>query len=488
MHGILTTFFMSTIVKISYTCENSTTIEIPEDFIFSASTSAYQIEGAWNEDGKSPSVWDTYTHNHPEKIADHSNGDIAADSYHFYKKDVEALKSIGFKQYRFSISWPRVIINGTKINQKGIDYYNNLINELISNGIQPAVTMYHWDIPQYLQDLGGFANPIISQYFEFYANVLFTNFGDRVKIWMTFNEPLTNCIGEYGEGRSGASVRAPGVGEYLCGHHVLISHANVYHLYKEKFYKKQKGEIGISLNLRYNYPKDEVITKDFVMRSLDLVNGWFLNPIFSKNGGYPEELVKIFEQKSIEEGIWSRLPIMSEELKKKIKGTADFLGVNYYTSRYVAPITHGENLNKFDYDTGISYSMDKNWYKGITAWAYSVPDGLHDLLIWIREKYENPKIMITENGWTDSGEMNDFDRIKYIKDHLAAVLKAKEENCNIIGYTVWSLIDNFEWSEGYTVHLGIFAVNMSSPEKERIPKRSARFLKDLIANKKFEIC
>lgn len=175
-----------------------------------------------------------------------------------------------FNQYRFSISWSRVIINGTIINEKGIEYYNNLINELIANSIQPVVTLYHWDIPQYLYQLGGFANPLISQYFEFYANVLFENFGDRVKIWITFNEPLTYCIGEYGDGRIGASVQAPGVGEYLCGHHTLISHANVYHMYKEKFYQKQKGEIGISLNLRFNYAKNEDITKDFVERSLDL--------------------------------------------------------------------------------------------------------------------------------------------------------------------------------------------------------------------------
>ncbi|KAG5679623.1 hypothetical protein PVAND_009183 [Polypedilum vanderplanki] len=488
MHGIFTTILMSAFVKFTYTCENSTVIEIPENFKIGASTSSYQIEGGWNLDGKTENVWDTFTHNHPEKIEDHSNGDVAADSYHFYKKDVEALKYVGFNQYRFSISWSRVIANGTIINKKGIEYYNNLINELILNRIEPVVTMFHWDLPQYLQNLGGFVNPLITKYFEFYANVLFENFGDRVKIWITFNEPTLYCIGEYGEGRSGSYIKAPGVGEYLCGHHLLISHANVYHLYKNKFYDKQKGEIGISLKLQYLYPKDETITKEFVERSLDLTNGWFINPIFSKNGGYPEELVKIFVKKSIEEGTWSRLPIMSDELKKRIQGTADFMGVNYYSSELVEPKTQLDDSPQFDIDIGLTFSVDERWPKSDSLWLYIVPEGLYDLLIWIRDRYKNPKIMITENGYADNGEINDFERIKYIKQHIAVILKAKSENCNIVSYMVWSLLDNFEWNIGYSAALGIFSVNMSSPLKERTPKRSAKFFKNLITNGKFEMC
>lgn len=199
-------------------------------------------------------------------------------------------------------------------------------------------------------------------------------------------------------------------------------------------------------------------------------------------------MVKIFKQKSIEEGTWSRLPIMSDELKKKIKGSADFLGVNYYTSRLVAPKIVPGDSSQFDHDIGVTFSKDENWAKGSASWLSIVPEGLHDLLVWIKDKYNNPKVMITENGYTDTGEMNDVNRVKYIKEHLAAVLKAKSENCNIIGYTVWSLIDNFEWSDGYTVHLGLFAVNMSSPNRERTPKRSAKFFKDVIANRKFEVC
>jgi len=182
-----------------------------------------------------------------------------------------------FQQYRFSISWPRILINGTKINQKGIDYYNQLINDLIQNDIEPVVTIFHWDLPQYLQDLGGFTNPLIVNYFEYYSNILFENFGDRVKTWITINEPMTFCIGGYGKGRTGPAIYAPGIGEYLCGHYTLLSHAAAYRLYKSKFYEKQKGEIGISLNLRYYYPKNENISKSYVNQIIDFTVSKNLN-------------------------------------------------------------------------------------------------------------------------------------------------------------------------------------------------------------------
>jgi beta-glucosidase/6-phospho-beta-glucosidase/beta-galactosidase len=199
-------------------------------------------------------------------------------------------------------------------------------------------------------------------------------------------------------------------------------------------------------------------------------------------------MVKVFEQKSVQEGTWSRLPVINEELKKKIKGTAEFLGVNYYTSRLVAPRLAPDSSPQLDHDIGMSFTVDENWTKAKTDWLYIVPEGIHDLLVWIKDNYDNPKVMITENGFTDNGEINDVGRVRYLKEHLAAVLRAKKENCNIVGYTVWSLIDNFEWNDGYTTYLGIFSVDMNSATKERSPKRSARFFRDVIANRKFEMC
>lgn len=259
--------------------------EFPESFKYGAASSSYQIEGAWNESGKCPSIWDTFTHDHPELIADGSNGDVSADSYHFYRDDIAALKHVGvsaincylvifyktglkFHHYRFSFSWPRILTNGTLLNEKGIDYYNNLIDALLENDIEPIVTVYHWDLPQYLQDLGGFTNPLIVDYFRHFCDVLFKNFGNRVRKWITFNEPFNVCVDGYATGNFAPGIKASGVGEYLCTHHVLQSHAASYHLYKEKYFEQQQGQIGICLNTKFVYPKDQTVDKELINKIL----------------------------------------------------------------------------------------------------------------------------------------------------------------------------------------------------------------------------
>ncbi|KAJ9575436.1 hypothetical protein L9F63_025613, partial [Diploptera punctata] len=212
----------------------------PEDFIIGIASSAYQYEGAWNEGGKGESIWDSFLHAHPEAVADHTNGDIAADFYHKYKEDVQRIKSLRLSAFRFSISWPRIMPTGmlNSLNQEGINFYNDLINELIANGITPIITMYHWDLPQKLQDLGGWTNKIISEYFEDYADILFKCYGDRVKWWVTINEP-TKITEGYGGNETGLgyppNASEPGIGPYLAGHNMLLSHARVYHLYDRKY-------------------------------------------------------------------------------------------------------------------------------------------------------------------------------------------------------------------------------------------------------------
>lgn len=342
--------------------------------------------------------------------------------------------------------------------------------------------MFHWDLPVWLHNLGGFANPIIEKYFEFYADVLFKNFGDRVKIWMTFNEPLLFCLSGYGKGSSGPLVEAPGTGEYLCGHHILLSHATAYHLYKNKYFVQQQGEIGIVNNFRFYYAKDESVSKGFVDEILKFTNGWLLNPIF--NGGYHKSMIERFDNLSKIEGSWSRLPHMSEEIKKKIHGTADFLGVNYYTSRLVSPKTEKFIKPFLDDDLDVDFSVDKKWTKGHASWFYIVPNGLYDLLLWLRDEFKNPKILITENGFPSDGDLNDIGRISYFKDHLAQISRAIKKNCRVVGYTAWSLIDSFEWLDGYTQKFGIFAVNMTSENKERIPRKSSEFFKEIIVKRK----
>ncbi|CAO1305237.1 unnamed protein product [Diamesa hyperborea] len=439
--------------------------QFPTNFSFGSASSSFQIEGAWNEDGKGLSIWDTFVQSHPERVADRSTPDNGSNSYHYYKEDVQALKQVGFHHYRFSISWPRIFPNGSKVNSKAIDYYSRLIDELIANKIEPIVTMYHWDMPQYIQDLGGLTNPLFVEYFKTFADVLYDKFGSRVKRWITFNEPFNLCVEGYGLGTWAPMIKSPGVGEYLCGHYLLEAHAAAYHLYKKKYFKKYHGEVGIVLDSRYFYPNDSRVDKHDIHRAQEYRLGWFANPIFSAEGGYPQVMIDEIAKKSIQEGRpWSRLPVMSKDLKKSLLGSSDFLGFNYYTSRMFALKNYSEPLEppSWDKDNGYITFPNIKWPRGKSDWLYSVPEGLRDLLNWMKTNYNNPPVFITENGWSDAGTLEDNGRIEYYKHHLKAVSKAiYEDKCNVIGYTVWSLLDSFEWIQGFTEKFGIFSVNLT---------------------------
>ncbi|XP_063701294.1 myrosinase 1-like [Culicoides brevitarsis] len=459
------------------------TFVIPKEFLFGASTSAYQIEGAWNEDGKGVSIWDAALHKNPGVIKDRMNGDVTADSYHHYKDDVAALKKLGFNFYRFSIAWTRIMPNGAanEINYAGIQYYHRVIDELLANDIQPVITMYHLDLPQKLQEMGGWTNPIIVQYYEAYADVLFQNFGDKIKRWITFNEPFDSCIDAYGRGILPPFIHGEGVAEYLCGHHILISHATAYHLYKKK-YSHYGGKIGITLNSRYFIPKDGK-DSSLTERGMQYMLGWFAHPILSATGGYPSIMVnEIAENSLLENRTTSRLPFMDTRLKLFIRNTADYLSFNYYTSNIVE---FNENFKSsepsWDKDSRLILSFDSNWKKSANNWVYNVPKGMYRTLKWIYDQFDNPEILITENGWSDQGQLKDDDRIDYLRRHLLEVMKVKEcIGANIIGYGIWSLLDNFEWLSGFTEHFGLYAVNMTSPNKERIPKKSAMFMQKVV--------
>lgn len=219
----------------------------PEDFLFGVATAAYQIEGAWNEDGKGENIWDNFTHGHPEYIEDNSSGDIACDSYHKVDEDIALIKSLGVDFYRFSLSWSRILPKGYSynVNEDGIAYYNKLINGLVAEGIEPMVTLYHWDLPEVFQDLGGWPNELIADYFEDYAKVAFDRFADRVKYWITFNEPYNVCYQGYGNVKKAPALNMTGFADYLCTHTVLKAHARVYHLYNETYKSKYNGKYMI---------------------------------------------------------------------------------------------------------------------------------------------------------------------------------------------------------------------------------------------------
>lgn len=350
------------------------------------------------------------------------------------------------------------------------------------------VTIFHWDIPRWLQNIGGLTNPVFIEHFKRFADVLYKNFGSKVKTWMTVNEPFNFCTLSYGSGAWAPGIKSYGVGEYLCGHYMLLAHASAYHLYKEKYFEKQRGVVGITLDSRWYFAKHQKISKNDLHRAQSYRLGWFSHPIFSKEGGYPKIMVDEIGDRSKREGREvSRLPEMDEQSKKLLKGSSDFFGLNYYTSRLLdvdrRPLNQTETPAWFK-DSRSLISIDTNWKQAESTWLYSVPEGLRNLINWIRSEYNNPPVFITENGWSDAGELEDNGRIDYLRTHLIAISKAiNEDGCNVIGYTAWSLLDSFEWNRGYLEKFGLFSVNMTSSKRERTAKKSVGFLRKLLIDR-----
>ncbi|KAJ9579873.1 hypothetical protein L9F63_004475, partial [Diploptera punctata] len=443
-----------------------------------------------DDDGKGWNIWDTLTHQRPDYIFDKSNGDVACDSYHKYKEDIQLLKQLGVNFYRFSISWARILPKGyaNYINKYGIDYYNNLINELLANSIQPMVTMYHWDLPEELQDIGGWPNIKLADYFEDYARLLFTHFGDRVKLWITFNEPAS-FVGGYGSTGhlpSAPAIYQPGIADYLAAHTVIHAHAKVYHMYYREFKKQQKGKIGITLNAPACKPDNSSINDEEACERLMQFNlGYYAHPIFSKEGDYPDVMKERITKNSKEEGYpASRLPTFSKREIKHIRGTYDFFGMNVYTGVLAKDGEMGP-IPSLLRDGGVKVSQDPTWPSSASAWLKVVPWSMRAVLNWISKEYNNPTVIVTENGFSDHGELNDTARIKYYISYLKEMLKAiHEDGCNVIGYAAWILLDNFEWNRGYTEKFGLYHVDFNDPTRPRTEKQSARIYREIIKTRK----
>ncbi|CAH2059137.1 unnamed protein product, partial [Iphiclides podalirius] len=461
----------------------------PDDFLFGTATASYQIEGAWNADDKGENIWDHMTHTKPHVIKDQSNGDIAADTYHNYKRDVEMMRELGLDAYRFSLSWSRILPDGfsNRVSKAGVTFYNNYIDEMLKYGITPMITLYHWDLPQKLQELGGFANPLFSDWFEDYARVVFEHFGDRVKYWITFNEPREICFEGYDTTTKAPQLNATGVGAYLCAKSLVLAHAKAFHAYRNDFAPSQGGQCGITISVNWFGAKTDTEEDQFAAELYRQGEwGLYAEPIFSEQGGFPKELSERVAQKSLEQGYpRSRMPEFTEEERAFVRGSADFFGVNHYTAKLVSADGGDYIVPSLSDDVGATVSVPDDWPVSASSWLIQAPDSILNALTHLKEKYNSPAFYITENGWSSppDSDLLDDDRIRYYRAALESALDAIDAGVNLKGYMAWSLMDNFEWNSGYTERFGLYQVDFEDPARSRTPRKSAFVYKQIVKSR-----
>lgn len=465
----------------------------PTGFSWGAGSSAYQTEGAWNIDGKGMSIWDAFAHK-KGKIFSNDTGDSSCEGYYKFKDDVGLMKDMKLNHYRFSISWPRILPNGFKndqINEKGLKYYDDLINMLLENKITPIVTLYHWDLPQLLQErYGGWQNGSMINYFNDFANLCFEKFGHKVKYWITFNNPWSIAVEGYETGEHAPGLKLRGMGAYKAAHNIIKAHAKVWHTYDTQWRTKQKGLVGISLTADWGEPVDSSNQRDIEAadRYMQFNLGWFASPVFY--GDYPQVMKEYIGRKSGQQGLGvSRLPVFSPQEKSYVKGTCDFLGLGHFTTRYVTQKNQPSSLgDSYFSDRDLAELVDPLWPDPGSEWLYSVPWGFRRMLNFIKTQYGNPMVYITENGVSEKvmcTDLCDDWRIQYYKDYINELLKAVKDGVNVKGYTAWSLLDNFEWDEGFSERFGLYYVDFSSKSKARYPKASVQYYKRIISSNGF---
>lgn len=466
-----------------------------KDFHWGFATAAAQVEGAWNSDGKGESIWDKFCHT-AGKVHDGSTNEDAARAYDLYKEDVALMKSYGVTAYRFSLAWSRIIPLGganDPVNEQGIQYYNNLIDELVANNITPFVTLFHWDIPQALEDrYGGMLNQ--EKYtpdFLRYARLCFSRFGDRVKHWITYNEPGVYTLAGYAAGvhaparssfRDRNALGDSSTEPFTVAHTEIVTHARAAKLYREDFKPTQRGQIGITLHGNYSSPWDASDPLDIAaaQRALEFEIAWFADPIYG-SGSYPA---------SMRAQLGTRLPTFTPEESALVKGSSDFYGMNTYTTFFVrhraAPPDvndHLGNISKLDTNAaGTSRGPESDTY-----WLRSAPAGFGKLLRWVWDRYRVP-IYMTENGTTAQGEhvaappaedvLDDTFRVEFFHGYLHELAGAVRDGVDVRSYFAWTFTDNWEWAAGYGDRFGCTWVDFERPEKTRYPKRSAYFLRD----------
>lgn len=442
-----------------------TKLIFPEDFLWGVAASAYQIEGAYNEDGKGESIWDRFVR-WPAHILNGHTGEIACDHYHRMPDDVALIKELGIPCYSFTLSWTRILPQGRgAVNPQGLDFYDRLVDELLAAGIMPKATLYHWGFPQVLQELGGWPNRDSTDWFADYARIAFDKLADRVKFWATHNEPWVPAFLGYGTG-----VHAPGICDYSqayqTAHHLLLAHGKAVQVYREGGYG---GQIGLILNLNGLIPaSDSDEDRAATQRVHDETHALFLDPVFK--GTYPQALF---------EYVGPHQPKVQARDAQDISQPIDFLGLNYYNTDYVEFDLFG-GLNK----ARLTPFSAPGWGRTQMNWGID-PAGLKREVLHLKEAYDNPKLYLTENGCAmpdipdENGFVADWTRIDFLRAHLRYLHEAIEAGANVHGYFVWSILDNFEWERGYGPRFGLVRVDYDT--LTRTPKQSAYWYRNVIA-------
>ncbi len=426
----------------------------PSDFLWGTATSAYQIEGAWNEDGRGESIWDRFSHT-PGKVKDGTTGDIACDHYHRWQSDIKLMQELGTNAYRFSIAWPRIFPQGEgSPNPKGIDFYDRLVDKLLEVGIEPFVTLYHWDLPQALQEKGGWANRETTQAFALYAHTIARQLGDRVRYWITINEPwVIAFLGHY------FGYHAPGIQDggtaLTVAHHLLLAHAMAMEAIRSQ---ASHAQVGITLDFSWVEAATPAHREE--AEAMDAWrNRWFIDPLMGR--GYPDDGLRYFQHMGVLDE--PQLPSARDGDMQIIALPIDFLGVNYYTRTLIGK-------------EGILPRTDIGWE------VY--PEGMYKLLNRLTSEYPLPALYITENGASyndapsSNGEILDARRIAYLESHFVAAARALRRGVPLKGYFIWTLLDNFEWAEGYSQRFGLVWVDFTT--QERRFKASAHWYRNFI--------
>ncbi len=452
-------------------------VSFPQHFLWGAATSSYQIEGAAQEDGRGESIWDRFART-PGKVEDGSNGDVACDHYHRFRDDVALMKSLGVKAYRFSVAWPRIQPSGRgRPNQPGLDFYSRLVDALLEAGIVPCATLYHWDLPQALQDAGGWPSRSTAEAFVEYAEIVARALGDRVKSWITHNEPWCASLLSHQKG-----IHAPGLKNWgaalAASHHLLLSHGWAVPVVRRE---SPGAEVGITLNLTPSVPASASPADYEACRHFDgYFNRWFLDPIHGRR--YPADMIADYVAAGHlpPEG----LTVCKPGDLEAIAVPCDFLGVNYYNRTVVRSesVPEAQNQPQTEHLAPKSEWTEMGWE------VY--PEGLYQILTRVHLVYGPRKIYVTENGASYSegpdgeGRVRDERRLAFLRDHFLAARRAMDAGVPLAGYFVWSLLDNFEWDRGYTQRFGIVWVDYTT--QARVPKDSALWYRKVIAENAVE--